>query len=64
MQHAFDHPEASRDYVQAHAQEMSPEVQRQHIALYVNRYSLDVGEAGLEAIERLVGAGEAARTAG
>jgi 1,4-dihydroxy-6-naphthoate synthase len=56
VQHAFDHPEASRDYVQAHAQEMAPEVQRQHIALYVNRYSLDVGDAGLRAIERLVGA--------
>ena len=55
VQHAFDHPEASRDYVQRHAQEMSPEVQRQHIALYVNRYSLDVGEAGMRAIERLVG---------
>ena len=34
-------------------------MQRQHIALYVNRYSLDVGEAGLRAIERLVGAREA-----
>jgi len=54
VQHAFDHPEASRDYVEAHAQEMAPEVQRQHIALYVNRYSLDIGEAGLRAIERLV----------
>jgi 1,4-dihydroxy-6-naphthoate synthase len=57
VQHAFDHPDASREYVQQHAQEMSSEVQRQHIALYVNRYSLDVGEAGLRAIERLVGAG-------
>lgn len=57
VQYAFDHPEASREYVQAHAQEMSPEVQAQHIALYVNRYSLDVGDAGLRAIERLVGAG-------
>ena len=55
VQHAFDHPEASRAYVQAHAQEMSPEVQAQHIALYVNRYSLDVGDEGLRAIERLVG---------
>ena len=59
VQYAFDHPDASRDYVQANAQEMSPEVQRQHIALYVNQYSLDVGDAGLKAIERLVGAGEA-----
>lgn len=57
VQYAFDHREASRDYVQAHAQEMSPEVQARHIALYVNRYSLDVGDAGLRAIERLVGAG-------
>ena len=64
VQHAFDHPEDSRAYVQAHAQEMAPEVQRQHIALYVNRYSLDVGEAGMRAIERLVGAGEGARAAG
>jgi 1,4-dihydroxy-6-naphthoate synthase len=59
VQYAFEHPDASRDYVQAHAQEMAPEVQRQHIALYVNRYSLDVGDAGLAAIERLVGAGAA-----
>jgi 1,4-dihydroxy-6-naphthoate synthase len=57
VQHAFDHPIASRDYVQAHAQEMSPEVQAQHIALYVNEYSLDVGDEGLRAIARLVGAG-------
>lgn len=54
VQHAFDHPDASRDYVQAHAQEMSPEVQAKHIALYVNRYSLDIGERGLRAVERLV----------
>ena len=62
VQYAFDHPDASRAYVQAHAQEMAPEVQRQHIALYVNRYSLDVGEAGLKAIERLVEAGEPTRS--
>jgi 1,4-dihydroxy-6-naphthoate synthase len=53
VQHAFDHPEASRAYVQAHAQEMAEDVQAQHIALYVNAFSLDVGEEGLRAIERL-----------
>lgn len=51
---AFDHPEASREYVQQHAQEMSAEVCAQHIALYVNSYSLDIGDAGLAAINRLV----------
>ena len=55
VQHAFDHPEASRAYVRAHAQEMSDAVCDQHIALYVNAHSLDVGDDGLRAIERLVG---------
>jgi 1,4-dihydroxy-6-naphthoate synthase len=56
VQHAFDHPAASRAYVRAHAQEMSDDVCAAHIALYVNDYSLDIGEDGLGAIERLVGA--------
>ncbi|CAN5891015.1 1,4-dihydroxy-6-naphthoate synthase [soil metagenome] len=55
VQYAFDHPDASRAYVQANAQEMSPSVQAQHIALYVNRFSLDIGDAGMQAIDRLVG---------
>ena len=54
VQYAFDHPEASRAYVGAHAQEMSAEVCAAHIRLYVNAQSLDVGEAGLAAIDRLV----------
>lgn len=54
VQYAFDHPDASRDYVRAHAQEMSPEVCAQHIALYVNAHSLDIGDDGLRAIARLV----------
>lgn len=56
VQYAFDNPSASRDYVHAHAQEMSEDVCARHIALYVNEHSLDVGAAGLEAIARLVGA--------
>jgi 1,4-dihydroxy-6-naphthoate synthase len=54
VQHAFDHPAASRAYVRAHAQEMSDAVCAAHIALYVNAYSLDLGEEGLRAITRLV----------
>ncbi|MBX3133710.1 MAG: 1,4-dihydroxy-6-naphthoate synthase [Gemmatimonadaceae bacterium] len=57
VQHAFDHPQASAEYVRAHAQEMSDEVCAQHIALYVNEWSLDVGDEGMRAIERLVAAG-------
>ena len=35
-------------------QEMSDDVCAQHIALYVNEYSLDIGAEGLKAIARLV----------
>lgn len=59
VQYAFDHPAASRDYVRAHAQEMSDDVCDAHINLYVNRLSLDVGDDGLRAIARLVSASEA-----
>lgn len=51
--HAFAHPEASRPYVRAHAQEMSDEVCDAHIRLYVNEFSLDIGDEGLRAIGRL-----------
>jgi 1,4-dihydroxy-6-naphthoate synthase len=54
VQYAFAHPEASREYVRAHAQEMSDEFCDAHIALYVNEYSLDVGDDGMRAIARLV----------
>ncbi len=59
VQYAFDHPEASRSYVRAHAQEMSEDVCAQHIALYVNAHSLDIGDEGLRAIARLVGTDDA-----
>jgi 1,4-dihydroxy-6-naphthoate synthase len=55
VQHAFDHPDASRAYVRAHAQELSDAVCAAHIELYVNEYTLDIGEDGLRAIERLAG---------
>lgn len=42
------------DYVKQHAQEMSEEVMRQHIDLYVNIYSIDLGEKGRQAIEQLL----------
>jgi 1,4-dihydroxy-6-naphthoate synthase len=55
--HAFARPEDSRAYVRAHSQEMSDAVCDQHIRLYVNAHSLDVGDDGLRAIARLVAQG-------
>jgi 1,4-dihydroxy-6-naphthoate synthase len=40
-------------YVTQHAQEMSEDVMRQHIKLYVNKYSMDLGKDGKQAIEKL-----------
>jgi 1,4-dihydroxy-6-naphthoate synthase len=41
------------EFVQCHAQEMSEQVMRQHIDLYVNDFSIQMGEVGKNAIERL-----------
>jgi 1,4-dihydroxy-6-naphthoate synthase len=53
IQFAFDNPESSKDYVKCHAQEMDPEVMKQHIDLYVNQYSLDLGALGNKAVDAL-----------
>lgn len=51
---AWDDPEASRPYVLAHSQEMDPAVADQHIGLYVNEFTADLGEDGYAAIRGLL----------
>ncbi|MFI6447949.1 1,4-dihydroxy-6-naphthoate synthase [Kitasatospora sp. NPDC050543] len=51
---AWEDPEASRPYVLAHAQEMDPAVADQHIGLYVNEFTADLGEAGYAAVRALL----------
>ncbi|MFF2846991.1 1,4-dihydroxy-6-naphthoate synthase [Streptomyces sp. NPDC058001] len=51
---AWDDPEASRDYVMEHAQEMDPAVANQHIGLYVNEFTADLGEDGYAAVRGLL----------
>lgn len=53
VEFAFANPESCMDYVKAHAQEMSEEVMKKHIALYVNEFSVDLGTIGKNAIELL-----------
>lgn len=60
VEHAFAHPADSLPYVRAHAQEMDDEVTRQHIALYVNDFSVDLGEQGERAVEELFARARAA----
>ncbi|MDP9117955.1 MAG: 1,4-dihydroxy-6-naphthoate synthase [Actinomycetota bacterium] len=54
LEHAWAHPELSAGYIAAHAAEMSPNVQQQHIALYVNEFTRDLGEEGYAAVEALL----------
>lgn len=54
VKYAWANPAASEAYVREHAQEMSPEVQRQHIALYVNEFTENLGEAGYAAVGKLL----------
>jgi 1,4-dihydroxy-6-naphthoate synthase len=50
VEFALANPEASMPFVREHAQEMSERVMRQHIDLYVNDYSVDLGVEGRRAI--------------
>jgi 1,4-dihydroxy-6-naphthoate synthase len=53
VEYAFAHRSASLPYVREHAQEMSEQVMYQHIDLYVNDYSVDLGADGRRAVELL-----------
>lgn len=54
VEYAWKHPEASRDYVMQHAQEMDPEVAQSHINLYVNEFTANLGEDGYAAVTALL----------
>ena len=47
------HPLIS-DYVKRHAQEMDEAVMRQHVDLYVNAFSVDLGDRGRRAVQMLL----------
>jgi 1,4-dihydroxy-6-naphthoate synthase len=53
VEYAAAHPKEVMPYVRCHAQEMDEEVMQKHIALYVNRYTVDLGDDGRKAVETL-----------
>ena len=55
VEYAWENPEASREYIMCHAQELSPEVTQAHIDLYVNKFSANLGDDGYAAIRALLG---------
>src|ERR1700733_467627 len=53
VEFAFENPKSGLEYIRQHAQEMSEEVMYKHIDLYVNKYSVELGEEGRKAIKLL-----------
>jgi 1,4-dihydroxy-6-naphthoate synthase len=57
---AQEHPEEAMHSVRPHAQEMEERVLTQHIQLYINDFSLDLGEEGRTAVQELLRRGQEA----
>lgn len=53
VEYAFQNPAQTREYIKSNAQELDDDVIDQHIRLYVNDYTLDIGD-GIAAIEKLM----------
>jgi len=51
--YAKENPNASRQYIRFHAQELDDTVIQQHIDLYVNDFSLSLGTIGIKALQTL-----------
>jgi len=54
IEYAFSNYPALNEYIHSHSQEMSEDVMRKHIDLYVNDYSLNLGKTGKNAIITLL----------
>ena len=53
IEYAFNNPNSSYEFMKQYAQDMKPEVMKNHINLYVNEYTLNLGDKGKEAINFL-----------
>ena len=54
VQFALENPLLSRDFVKEHAQELEDDVIEKHISLFVNDYTISLGEEGRRAVEKLL----------
>ena len=50
IEYAYQHEDEALDFCKTYAQDMRPEIMKSHIELYVNEYSLDLGEIGRNTI--------------
>ncbi len=61
IEYALDYPDESKAFIRQYAQDLSPEVTKAHIDLYVNKYSIDMGEEGRTAVDKLLSVGKSIR---
>jgi 1,4-dihydroxy-6-naphthoate synthase len=54
MEYAFEHYPLISDYVKKHSQEMEEDVMKKHIELYVNNYSINLGQDGRNAVQKFM----------
>ena len=52
---AFENPTLSRAFIKQHAQELEDDIIERHISLFVNDFTISLGEEGRRAVERLTG---------
>ena len=52
---AFENPTLSREFIKQHAQELEDDIIERHISLFVNDFTISLGEEGRQAVERLTG---------
>jgi 1,4-dihydroxy-6-naphthoate synthase len=53
IEYAYRNPDEAREYIKSNAQELDDDVIDQHIGLYVNDYTLEIGD-GAAAVEKLL----------
>ena len=58
VEYAFQNRNEPTEYIKEHSQELSDEVIHRHIDLYVNDYSLDIGQDGNKAVKELLSRAE------
>ena len=54
MEYAFESYPLITDYVKQHSQEMEPDVMNKHIDLYVNKFSINLGNEGRNAVQKFI----------
>jgi 1,4-dihydroxy-6-naphthoate synthase len=50
VEYAFENRTLTMPFIEQHAQEMDPQVMNAHIDLYVNEFSIDLGEQGMSGV--------------